>query len=335
MTTHRIFSGVQPTGTIHLGNYLGAIRQFAGLADTTQGQALYCAVDLHAITVQQDPKALRDNVRLMAATFLATGVDPDRSIIFAQSAVRQHTELAWALNCVARVGWLERMTQFKDKTGENAERASVGLYAYPVLMAADILLYKATQVPVGADQKQHLELARDIAKKFNKDHARLFPPPNAVSIDGPGARIMSLQDATKKMSKSDPNQNATINLLDDADTIARKIKRAQSDSEALPGALEGLEGRPAARNLVGLYAALSGLQMDQACRWTEGMQFSVLKDRLTEIAVKVIVPVGDEMRRLTADPGHLDAVLRNGADRASNLAEETMCEVREALGLAA
>lgn len=330
-----IFSGVQPTGVIHLGNYLGAIRQFAALPNDTDGQALYCAVDLHAITVRQNPQELRENVRLMAAAFLAAGVDPERSIIFAQSAVRQHTELAWTLNCVARIGWLERMTQFKDKTGENAERASVGLYAYPVLMAADILLYKASRVPVGADQKQHLELARDIARKFNKDHARLFPSPEAISLDGPGSRIMSLQDATRKMSKSDPNGLATINLLDDADTIARKFRRAQSDSDALPSEEAGLEFRDAARNLVSLYAALAGIDMETACRWTGGIQFSELKERLTEIAVKVIVPVGDEMRRLTKDTNHLDTVLREGGARASVLAEATMREVREAVGLSA
>ncbi|RYD64418.1 MAG: tryptophan--tRNA ligase [Verrucomicrobiaceae bacterium] len=341
MTAARTFSGVQPTGSIHLGNYLGAIHRFARLQDTTS-QALYCVVDLHAITMPQDPMQLRINTRTVAAAFLAAGIDPAKSIIFAQSRVRQHTELAWILNCVARVGWLERMTQFKDKAGENSERESVGLYAYPILMAADILLYRATHVPVGSDQKQHLELARDIAARFNKDFKnsiravtkteQFFLRPHAVISDGPESRVMSLQDATKKMSKSDPNGMATINLLDTADEIAKKVKRAQSDSDTLPGLIVSLDERPAARNLVSIYAALKGIHVVDALGEVQGMQFSTLKGLLTDLLVSEIVPVGTKMRELLADPQAIDAVLYQGAARASNLAEETMQSVRQIVG---
>ena len=341
MITQRTFSGVQPTGGLHLGNYLGAVKRFAAL----QGErfsSLYCIVDLHAITVAQDPAELRQNTRVVAAAFLAAGIDPNHSIIFNQSRVRQHTELAWILNCTARVGWLERMTQFKDKAGENAERESVGLYAYPVLMAADILLYRATQVPVGADQRQHLELARDIAQKFNRDFRKpikdvtgreyLFPKPNALIDDDEPSRVMSLQDASKKMSKSDPNGMATIQLTDTADEIARKVKRAQSDSLPLPDLVEDLDERPAARNLVGVYAALQGMCVANALTEVGGKGFSFLKDRLTEALVAEIVPVGQEMSRLLAEPDQIDRFLVDGAAHASLMAEATMREVREIVG---
>lgn len=339
--TERTFSGVQPTGDLHLGNYLGAVKRFAAL----QGErwsSLFCIVDLHAITVPQDPDDLLRNTRTVAAAFIAAGVNPDHSVIFNQSRVRQHTELAWILNCTARVGWLERMTQFKDKAGENAERESVGLYAYPVLMAADILLYKATQVPVGEDQRQHLELARDIAHRFNRDHLSeienvtgkiaLFPLPRGLVHGGAATRVMSLQDATKKMSKSDPNRMATIHLTDDADTIATKVKRAQSDSLSLPDCEEGLENRPAARNLVGILAAVTGVGVDDVLREFEGRGFADLKRRLTEALTAEIVPVGTSMRKLLDDTPYIDHKLRQGAEHASLLAEETMREVRAVMG---
>lgn len=336
----RTFSGVQPTGGLHLGNYLGAVKRFAALQG--QGESLYCIVDLHAITADMNPTALAGDTRVVAAAFLAAGIEPSRSIIFNQSRVRQHGELAWILNCVARVGWLERMTQFKDKGGENTERVSVGLYAYPVLMAADILLYKATQVPVGQDQKQHLELARDIAQKFNKDRKAeilrvtgekfLFPKPTALIESGTTTRVMSLQDATRKMSKSDPNRSATIHLMDSADEIAQKIKRAQSDAAALPGHEDDLVDRPAARNLVGLCAALTGRTVADTLLEVEGKGFSDLKRLLIDATVAEIVPVGARMRDLLAYPDDLDRILLDGAERASAIAESTMTEVRQIVG---
>lgn len=327
----RVFSGVQPTGGLHLGNYLGALKKFVALQDNFE--CVYCVVDLHAITAPQDPKALADQSRSAAAAFLAAGVDPDRSIVFVQSAVREHSELAWVFNCVARMGWLERMTQFKEKAGKDKERASVGLFDYPVLQAADILLYKATHVPVGEDQKQHLELSRDIADKFNRDFGQpgFFPLPEAL-IQGPGARVMSLKDGLKKMSKSDPSDLARINLDDDADAIAKKIKKAKTDPEPLPGSVEGLEGRPEARNLVGVYAALAGVSDEEVLAQYGGQGFGVFKPALADLAVEKLAPIGEAMRRYEGDKAELDTILRRGAERARAIAGPIMADVRDAVG---
>jgi tryptophanyl-tRNA synthetase len=335
----RVFSGVQPTGNLHLGNYLGAITKFVALQDTHD--CMYCVVDLHAITVWQEPAELRRSTREVTAAFIAAGVDPKKHIIFNQSQVSAHVELAWILNCVARVGWLNRMTQFKDKAGKDRENASVGLYVYPVLMAADILAYRATHVPVGEDQKQHLELSRDIAQKFNTDFARtiaeegfaegFFPLPEPL-ISGPATRVMSLRDGTKKMSKSDPSDFSRINLADDADTIAKKIKKAKTDPEPLPSDEKGLEGRPEAENLVGIYAALSGLEAEAVLRDFGGAQFSAFKNALVGLAVEKLGPIGAEMKRLAADPGYIDSVLAEGAERARLIADETMRQIRNIVG---
>jgi tryptophanyl-tRNA synthetase len=330
-----IFSGVQPTGNLHLGNYLGAIKRFATLSANPEARSLFCVVDLHAITVKQDPALLRKQIREVAAAFIASGVDPVRNMVFAQSRVREHGELAWILNCTARVGWLDRMTQFKDKAGEgeNAEKVSVGLYAYPVLMAADILLYKTTHVPVGQDQKQHLELARDIAQKFNKDFkSNVFRKPTAI-IDGPATRIMNLKDATRKMSKSEESDMSRINLMDSADMIAKKIRGAQSDSGVLPDNEADLEAMPAANNLISIYAALNDeTKADVLARFAGG-QFSPLKEALTDLAVVKLEPISASMRRLLADHLFLDDLLLDGASRASEIAANTMTEVREIVGL--
>jgi len=326
----RIFSGVQPTGNLHLGNYLGAIRNFARLQDDYE--CIYCVVDMHAITVWQDPGELLANTREVTSTFLAAGIDPARHIIFNQSQVPAHAELAWIFNCVARLGWLNRMTQFKDKAGKNRENASVGLYAYPNLMAADILLYKATHVPVGEDQKQHLELTRDIAQKFNNDFGvELFPLTEPL-IFGEGTRVMSLRDGANKMSKSDPSENSRINMTDGPDEIARKIKKAKSDSELLPSEPKGLEGRPEAANLMGIYAALSDKTLTEVCIEFEGQQFSAFKETLTEVAVAVLGPIANEMARLVADPGYLNNVLKDGSERAKAIAEPILAEVYDAVG---
>ena len=327
----RVFSGIQPSGDMHLGNYLGAIRKFVDLQ--RQYECLYCVVDMHAITVWQDPKKLRDQTFHIAAAYLAAGVDPAVATVFHQSAVHAHAELAWIFNCVARLGWLERMTQFKDKAGKDKERASVGLYTYPVLQAADILVYKATHVPVGEDQKQHLELSRDIAAKFNHDFAApdFFPLPEPL-IKGPGARIMSLRDGTAKMSKSDASDYACIFLSDDADAITRKIKKAKTDPEPLPSEPKGLADRPEAANLVGIYGALSNKTDAEVLGEFGGKGFGAFKPALAELIVEKIGPIGAELRRLEADPGHLETVLMRGAERAAAIADPVVREVKEIVG---
>ncbi len=333
--TNRVFSGVQPTGNLHLGNYLGAIRNFVGLQETHE--CLYCVVDMHAITAWQDPKELAANTREVAAAYIAAGIDPKTHIIFNQSKVPAHAELAWILNCVARIGWMNRMTQFKEKAGKDREQASVGLYTYPVLMAADILLYRATHVPVGEDQKQHLELARDVAQKFNNDFAEtggtdFFPLPEPL-IMGPATRVMSLRDGTKKMSKSDPSNYSRITLKDSADDIAVKIRKAQTDPDPLPLTVEGLEGRAGADNLVGIYAALSGLSKAEVLAQFDGAQFSVFKPALAELAVEKLSPITNEMKRmLDHDQGYIDDVLASGAERARMIADPIYKRVREIVG---
>ncbi|GJD95189.1 tryptophan--tRNA ligase [Methylobacterium iners] len=335
-----VFSGVQPTGNLHLGNYLGAIKRFVEM-QARDAQCLYCVVDLHAITLWQDPAELKGQIREVTAAFLAAGIDPARSIVFNQSQVPQHAELAWIFNCVARLGWLNRMTQFKDKAGKDRENASVGLYAYPVLMAADILAYRATHVPVGEDQKQHLELTRDIAGKFNNDfsgsiaahgHGEDFFPITEPLIGGPAARVMSLRDGTKKMSKSDPSDNSRINLTDDADAIAQKVRKAKTDPEPLPSEAAGLSGRPEADNLVGIFAALKDATRDEVLSDYGGAQFSVFKGALVELAVEKLAPLGAEMKRLIADPAHIDAVLADGAARAEAIAAPTLDAVKDIVG---
>ncbi|WDR01847.1 tryptophan--tRNA ligase [Devosia algicola] len=335
----RVFSGIQPSGDLHLGNYLGAIRRFVPLQDSHE--CIYCVVDMHAITVWQDPDDLRRATREVAAAFIAAGVDPQKSIIFNQSQVVQHAELAWVFNCIARIGWMYRMTQFKDKAGKNSENVSLGLLAYPSLMAADILLYKATHVPVGNDQKQHLELTRDVAAKFNNDYAKsiadqgLAPeyfPITEPLIAGPATRIMSLRDGSRKMSKSDPSDQSRISLLDDATSIAKKIKRATTDPEPLPETVEGLSGRAEADNLVGIYAALADKTKAEVIAQFGGKGWGTFKPALADLAVAVLAPMADEMRRLTRDPATIDAYLREGAGRATDLAEATMNEVRQIVG---
>jgi tryptophanyl-tRNA synthetase len=335
----RVFSGVQPTGNLHLGNYLGAITRFVALQDLYD--CLYCVVDLHAITTPQDPTELREQIREVTAAFIASGIDPKKHIVFNQSQVPEHAELAWVFNCVARIGWLNRMTQFKEKAGKDRENASIGLYAYPTLMAADILVYRATHVPVGEDQKQHLELSRDIAQKFNNDWATsiaghgfgdaFFPLPEPL-IQGPATRVMSLRDGTKKMSKSDPSDYSRINLTDDADAVAQKIRKAKTDPEPLPSEEAGLEKRPEADNLVGIFAALRGATKADALREYGGAQFSTFKAALVDLAVAAIGPIGAEMRRLKSDPAYIDAVLVDGAERASVMARETMDAVKDIVG---
>ena len=327
----RIFSGVQPTGNLHLGNYLGAIRNWVHLQDEFE-DCLFCVVDMHAITVWQDPADLRNNTREVAAAMIAAGVDAERNIIFNQSQVSGHAELAWIFNCVARLGWLERMTQFKEKAGKDKERASVGLYAYPNLMAADILLYKGTHVPVGEDQKQHLELARDIAAKFNHDYKKELFPIVEPLIFGTATRVMSLKDGSSKMSKSDPSDLSRINMTDDADAIGRKIKKAKTDPDALPSEPKGLEGRPEAANLVGIYAALSGKDVAGVLAEYGGQGFGVFKPALAELAVEKLGPIQGEVRRLMDDHAAVDAVLRRGAERARALAEPILREVQDTVG---
>ena len=331
----RVLSGVQPTGNLHLGNYLGAIRNFVALLETHE--CFYGVVDLHAITVWQDPAELARNTREVAAAFIASGVDPSKHVIFNQSQVSEHAELAWVLNCVSRMGWLNRMTQFKEKAGKQRENASVGLYIYPNLMAADILLYRATHVPVGDDQKQHLELARDIAQKFNNDfdHAEggpgYFPLPEPL-IQGPATRVMSLRDGSSKMSKSDVSDMSRITLSDDADTIMRKIKKAKTDPDVLPDSIEGLEGRPEASNLLGIYAALAEVSLTQAVDGFAGQQFSALKNGLSDLLIEKMAPITNEMQRLMADPGHVDDILAQGAARARAVAAPIMADIREKVG---
>ncbi len=327
----RVFSGAQPTGNMHLGNYLGAFRNWVKLQDSFE--CIYCVVDLHAITVSQDPKELVDQTREAAAAFLAAGIDPKESILFNQSQVPQHSELAWIFACVARMGWLNRMTQFKDKAGKNREKASVGLYAYPTLMAADILLYKASRVPVGEDQKQHLELTQDIARKFNNDFGVDYFPNVEPVITGNATRVMSLRDGTKKMSKSDPSDFSRINLTDDREAIARKIKKAKTDSEPLPDNPQALKNRPEALNLISIYSSLADVSLDEVCGRFAGLGFSPFKEALTELAIDRLGPVTEEMVRLKQDPGYVDSILRDGAARASEIAERTMAEVMEIVGL--
>lgn len=328
----RILSGMQPTGQLHLGNYLGALVNWVALQERG-AECFYCIVDLHAITMPHDPKALPGAVRSAAAAYMAAGVDPSRSAVFAQSAVPAHAELAWIFQCVARLGWLERMTQFKDKTGKDAERASVGIFTYPVLQAADILIYKATHVPVGEDQKQHLELARDIAARFMRefDCEGAFPLPEPV-IQGPGARIMSLRDGTKKMSKSDESDASRINLVDDADTIARKIRKAKTDPEPLPGTVAELEARPEAANLAGIYAALAGTSLETVLTEFGGKGFGVFKPALADLAVAKLAPISAEYRRLTGDPAEIDRILQRGAERARAVAAPVIAEAKKIVG---
>jgi tryptophanyl-tRNA synthetase len=345
-----VFSGVQPTGNLHLGNYLGAIRRFVQLQDSHD--CIYCVVDLHAITVWQEPTELLRATREVTAAFLAAGIDARKNIVFNQSRVVQHAELAWIFNCVARMGWLSRMTQFKEKAGKDRENASVGLFAYPNLMAADILVYRATHVPVGDDQKQHLELARDIAQKFNNDYSERiaelgagvemmvgeervngFFPLTEPLIEGPAPRVMSLRDGSKKMSKSDASDLSRINLTDDAETISRKIRKAKTDPEGLPSEAEGLKGRPEAENLVVLYAALAETSKESVLDEFGGRQFSEFKPALADLAVEKLAPVAGEMRRISADQAYVDSVLRDGGERAGVRAEATMKVVREIVGL--
>jgi tryptophanyl-tRNA synthetase len=328
----RVLSGVQPTGDLHLGNYLGALVKFARLQHEIPTYIF--VADLHAITEWQDPAKLKSQVREITAAYLATGLDPKVATIFAQSAVPEHAELAWIFDCVARIGWLDRMTQFKDKAGKHKERASVGLYAYPVLQAADILLYKATQVPVGEDQRQHLELTRDIAQKFNHDFDApgFFPLPEALT-QGPGARVMSLRDGSVKMSKSDPSDYSRINLTDDADAISQKVRKARTDPDPLPEKLEALEGRAEALNLVGIYAALSGKTSQEVLGEFAGQGFGAFKPKLADLAVSVLGPIGTEMRRLLADPAEIDRILAAGAERAREIATPVMADVRKIVGL--
>ena len=328
----RVLSGIQASGALHLGNYLGALKRFTALQDGGAPCFLFVA-DLHAITVWQDPALLAAQTREIAAAYLASGLDPARSVIFPQSAVRAHAELAWILNCVARLGWLDRMTQFKEKTGKHKERASVGLYTYPVLQAADILLYKATEVPTGEDQKQHLELTRDIAQKFNTDFGvpGFFPLPDPLT-QGPAPRVMSLRDGSAKMSKSDPSDQSRINLTDDADTIVAKVRKARTDMEPLPDTLDGLAERPEAKNLVTLYAALADISREQVLAQFGGQGFGAFKPALADLAVASMAPVTAEMRRLMTDPTEIDRVLKDGADRAAVIADATVDEVKRIVG---
>jgi len=327
----RVFSGAQPTGNLHLGNYLGAIRNWVELQK--KYECIFCVVDMHAITVWQDPKELRSNIRELAASMIASGIDPENQVLFNQSQVSAHAELAWIFNCVARIGWMNRMTQFKEKAGKHRENASLGLYAYPSLMAADILAYKATHVPVGEDQKQHLELARDIALKFNTDYEveGFFPQPEPLIL-GPATRVMSLRDGSKKMSKSDASDMSRINMTDDAETLAKKIRKAKTDPEPLPSEVAGLEGRPEAKNLITIYAALTDSTVDAVLAEHGGTQFSGFKQALTDVVVENLAPITEEMARLKADPAYIDSVLAKGAERANAVAQPILKEVKEIVG---
>jgi tryptophanyl-tRNA synthetase len=327
-----VFSGVQPTGNLHLGNYLGALKNFASLQK--EMECIYCVVDLHAITVFQKPIELYENVLETTASFLATGLNPDKSIIFNQSSVSGHSELAWILNCVSRIGWLNRMTQFKDKAGSDKEKASVGLYIYPNLMAADILLYKATHVPVGADQKQHLELSRDIAQKFNKDFNcdNFFPLPEPL-ISKNISRVMSLRDATKKMSKSEESDYSRINLKDTADEINKKIKKAKSDSETIPENIKLLENKPEALNLLTIYSEILQKKLENVVAEMAGKEYSFLKTQLSEVLISEITPVGKEIQKLLKDKSYLKNILKKGSEKANIIAEENLKNIREKVGL--
>ena len=329
--TPRVFSGIKPSGGLTLGNYLGAIKRWVAM----QGpdfETVYCVVDLHAITVWQDPADLRQSTHEVAAALIASGIDPESSVLFNQSQVSVHAELGWIFNCIARVGWMNRMTQFKDKAGKNAEKVSLGLYAYPSLMAADILAYHATHVPVGEDQKQHVELTRDIAQKFNHDYGVDFFPITEPVIEGPATRVMNLRDGTKKMSKSGESDMERINMLDDADTIAKKFRKARTDPEPLPGELEGLKDRPEARNLVDIYAGLSDRSPEAVIAEFAGAGWGRFKPALAELAVAKLAPISDEMRRLMADPGELDALLGRGAEKAEAISRPILEQVHDIVG---
>ena len=330
--TPRVFSGIQPSGGLTLGNYLGAIKRFVDM----QGpdfETIYCMVDLHAITVWQDPADLRRNTRELCAGFIASGIDPEKSILINQSQVPEHAQLGWIFNCVARMGWMQRMTQFKDKAGKNAQNASLGLFGYPALMAADILVYHATHVPVGDDQKQHLELTRDIAAKFNHDYGVDFFPMTEPVIEGAATRVMSLRDGSKKMSKSDPSDASRINMTDDADTIAKKIRKAKTDPEGLPSEAEGLEDRPEARNLVNIYAALNDQSIDAVLAEMGGKQFSEFKPILAELAVAKLSPISTEMARLMQHPDEIDRILAHGAEQARSITAPILAKTYEIVGM--
>ncbi|MGB0439032.1 MAG: tryptophan--tRNA ligase [Paracoccaceae bacterium] len=330
--TPRVFSGIQPSGGLTLGNYLGAMKRFVDM----QGQGfetIYCMVDLHAITVWQDPQTLRRNTRELCAGFIAAGIDPAQSILFNQSQVPEHAQLGWVFNCVARMGWMKRMTQFKDKAGKNAENASLGLFGYPALMAADILIYHATHVPVGEDQKQHLELTRDIATKFNHDFGVDFFPITEPVIEGAATRVMSLRDGSKKMSKSDPSDASRINMTDDADAIAAKIRKARTDPEPLPSDADGLKDRPEARNLVNIYASLSDQSVDAVLAEMGGQQFSAFKPKLSDLAVSKLSPISTEMARLMEDEAEIDRILAKGADRARAVAAPILAQTYDIIGM--
>jgi len=326
----RIFSGIQPTGNLHLGNYLGAIQNWVKLQD--EFECIYCVVDLHAITVPQDPKELTQSTREVAASVLAAGINPTTSILFNQSQVPQHAELAWIFNCVARLGWLNRMTQFKEKAGKNRENATVGLYAYPTLMAADILAYKATHVPVGDDQKQHLELTRDIAQAFNAMFGEEFFPLPEPQILGKATRVMSLRDGNAKMSKSDPSEYSRITMRDDSDTIMTKIKKAKTDPEPLPSEEDGLKDRPEAKNLVSIYAALAETSTDDVLREFGGQGFGVFKPALADVAISKLAPITDQMNIYMQNPAQIDAILKDGAERAHAIAQPIMADIRRLTG---
>jgi tryptophanyl-tRNA synthetase len=329
----KIFSGVQPTGNLHLGNYLGAIKNFVTLNNDTENECIFCVVDLHAITVKQDSKELRNNIRETVATFIASGINPKKSIIFNQSQVSAHAEGAWILGCVARMGWLNRMTQFKEKAGKDKEKASIGLYSYPVLMAADILLYDATHVPVGDDQKQHLELCRDIAQKFNND----FEVDNFLQVPEPliqkeFSRIMSLKDGSKKMSKSELSDLSRINLTDNKDQIINKIKKAKTDPMPMPNCLQELDERPEAKNLLGIYASLTNTTLEKSIENFSGKNFSVFKESLSEILVKKIEPISIEIKKLLADQKYLDQILLEGVEKANLIASKKIQKIKEIVG---
>ncbi|WP_438991131.1 tryptophan--tRNA ligase [Lentibacter sp.] len=328
----RVFSGIQPSGGLTLGNYLGAIKRFVQMQEEDY-ETIYCMVDLHAITVWQDPAALRRQTRELAAGFIASGIDPAKSILFNQSQVAEHAQLGWIFNCVARMGWMQRMTQWKDKAGKNSQNASLGLFAYPSLMAADILTYHATHVPVGEDQKQHLELTRDIAIKFNNDYGVDFFPVTEPVIEGAATRVMSLRDGSKKMSKSDPSDASRINMTDDADTLAKKIRKAKTDPDALPSEADGLEGRPEARNLVNIYAGLADMSVDAVLKDVGGKAFSEFKPLLADLAVAKLAPISGEMARLMENEAEIDALLHKGADAARAIAAPILEKTYDIVGM--
>ncbi|MDG2298846.1 MAG: tryptophan--tRNA ligase [Planktomarina sp.] len=331
--TPRVFSGIQPSGGLTLGNYLGAIKRFVDMQDDGRFETVYCMVDLHAITVWQDPQDLRRNTRELCAGFIASGIDPTKSILFNQSQVPEHAQLAWVFNCVARMGWMMRMTQWKDKAGKNTENASLGLFGYPALMAADILIYHATHVPVGEDQKQHLELTRDIATKFNNDFGVNFFPITEPVIEGAATRVMSLRDGTKKMSKSDPSDMSRLNMTDNTDALAKKIKKAKTDADPLPDNLEGLTGRPEARNLVNIYAALNDTSPQQVIDEFAGQQFGNFKPKLADLVVAKLSPISSEMSRLMNEPSEIDKILMRGAHRGRELAVPILQKTYDIVGM--